>query len=179
MALQKREKILLSVAGAAAIIFIITKVLPTSTSDDSPIVSVPPAIRTEAPRTVTPLAALPGPHIKLKSFSTDNSAWNLEWKNDPFVYSYIEPEVVDSLPEEIQRKIDAVEEEVIVHNFQLNGISWLNNNPTVLINDRVLKPGDTIEGYTLSNVYKTYVILRKKKESIKLAFSEKPMSQWE
>ncbi|HDT12087.1 MAG TPA: hypothetical protein ENO01_00365 [Candidatus Marinimicrobia bacterium] len=178
MALQKREKILLSIAGAAVVIFVITQVLPKASEKSTP-APAPVTVRTETPRTVTPQAALPGSHTKLKSYSTSNNAWNLEWKNDPFVYSYVEPEVVDSLPEDIQRKIDAVEEEVIVHNFQLNGISWLNNKPTVLINDRILKPGDSIEGYTLSDVYKTYVILRKNKESIKVAFSEKPMSQWE
>lgn len=179
MALQKREKILLSVAGAAVVIFAITQVLPKLKRDTTS-APAPVTVRSETPRTVTPQAALPGTQIKLKSYSTNNGAWNLEWKNDPFVYANIEPVFEDVLPEEIQKKIDSVEEEeVVVHSFQLNGISWLNNKPIVLINDRVLKPGDSIEGYTLSDVFKTYVILRKKNESIKLAFSEKPMSQWE
>jgi hypothetical protein len=179
MALQKREKILLSIAGAAVVIFVITQVLPKA-SDKSTPAPAPVTVRTETPRTVTPQAALPGTQPKLKSYSTSNNAWNLEWKNDPFVYSFLSPEIEEVVPEEIQKTLDAIEEEeVIVHSFQLNGISWLNNKPTVLINDRVLKPGDSIEGFTLSDVFKTYVILRKNKESIKLAFSEKPMSQWE
>ncbi len=178
MALQKREKILLSIAGIVVVIFVIIQVLPSGSDKPTP-VSAPVTARTEPARSVVQQTALPGTHVKLKSYTTTEGAWNLEWKNDPFVYAYLEPEIEDVPPEEIIQKPEEIEEEVIIHSFQLNGISWLNNKPTVLINDRVMKPGDSIEGYTLSDVYKTYVILRKKNESIKLAFSEKPTSQWE
>lgn len=148
----------MALAGIAVLIFAATKVIPML-SRGKPATST--ASVTVAQQVTTPLSAQaakkPVKQVILKSYTT-RSAWNLEWKSDPFVYSE-KPE-----PEEEQQKaIEEVPEETTRH-FELNGISWLNNKPTVLINDQILKPGDTIEGYTLSIVKPEYVILIKNGE---------------
>ncbi|MGC9513598.1 MAG: hypothetical protein ACP5D8_08220 [Fidelibacterota bacterium] len=165
MALQKREKILLGLAGIAVLIFAATKVIPML-SKDKP---AAPTVSTTVAQQVT--ASLPAQsaaasvkRVPLKSYST-RTAWNLEWKSDPFVYSE-KPEEETAIA-----KVEEIPEETS-HHFELNGISWLNNKPTVLINDQILKPGDTIEGYTLSLVKPEYVILIKNGERIRLTFSE-------
>lgn len=167
MALQKREKILLSLAGAAVVIFVITNLLPKK-STEKPITSAPSSVaRTVETRTQKTPAVPQMQQPKLKSYTT-RSAWNLEWKNDPFVYAEIVPE-----PEE--QKDEREEENVVEetsYRFELNGISWLNNKPTVLINDQILKPGDRIEGYTLSEVKPEYVVLVRNGERVRLTFSE-------
>jgi hypothetical protein len=164
MALQKREKILLGLAGIAVLIFAATKVIPML-SKDKPAAST--ATATVAQQVTASLPARSATasvkRVPLKSYST-RTAWNLEWKSDPFVYSEV-PE--DEKPEEVEE----IPEETSLH-FELNGISWLNNKPTVLINDQIMKPGDTIEGYTLSLVKPEYVILIKNGERIRLTFSE-------
>lgn len=165
MALQKREKILLALAGIAVLIFAATKVIPML-SKDKP--AAPTASATVAQQATATLpaqsAATSVKRVALKSYSP-RTAWNLEWKNDPFVYSE-NPEEETSVA-----KVEEIPEETGPH-FELNGISWLNNKPTVLINDQIMKPGDTIEGYTLSLVKPEYVILIKNGEKIRLTFSE-------
>lgn len=160
MALQKREKILLILAMVAVIVFIFTTVLPDKSQKNKPETGTQ-SIPVEVPK---PLQAprSTSQSTSLKSYSP-LPAWNLEWKNDPFVYS--------KKPEDEKRIADSLLIEPKV-SFELTGISWLNGKPTVLINDKILKPGDKIDGYTLSVVKPEYVILMGKGEQIRLTFSE-------
>jgi hypothetical protein len=169
MALQKREKILLSLAGAAVLIFVITNILP-KLSKDKPATTPSASTRMTETRTKRTTPAVPQmQQPKLKSYTT-RSAWNLEWKNDPFVYAEIVPDVEEEEPEE--EDSEKTTEEKAGYRFELNGISWLNNRPTVLINDRIMTPGESIEGYILTDVKPTHVILTKNNERIRLTFSE-------
>ncbi len=174
MALQKREKILLSLAGIAVLIFLFTNLLPMLKKDKP--ASTPAPSTLSRPQTTltakTPLGSQQD-RVKLKSYST-NVAWNLEWKSDPFVYAPPLPEE-EELSEEDADDEDVQEEETVTHEFELNGISWLNNRPTVLINDQILRPGEVIQGWVLSDVKPEYVILRRNNESIRLTFSEKAL----
>ncbi len=57
--------------------------------------------------------------------------------------------------------------------FQLKGIVWSNNVPTILINDEILKVGDEINGYRIVSAGKNYVTLRSSSETVQLTLGDK------
>ena len=71
--------------------------------------------------------------------------WQQSWKRDPFL-----------LPAEEKRKSILREE---VASFSLSGIVWKEGTPLALIDDYIVREGDTIEGYTVAKIAQDKVIL--------------------
>ncbi|RMF09549.1 MAG: hypothetical protein D6762_03355 [Candidatus Neomarinimicrobiota bacterium] len=75
------------------------------------------------------------------------------WGRDPFVGPF-------NQPPEVQEETAVVEEEpVYIEDYTLSAISFRGNQPAVIINQSILKPGDTINGLTLKQVNPSSVIL--------------------
>ena len=78
------------------------------------------------------------------------SAANQEWGRDPFVLG------------------GAFGSSEAASNFVLSGIAWDAKLPIAIINENVYKPGDPIDGYTVSEIRPDAVTLSRGDEKIKL-----------
>ena len=133
MALQKREKILLGVMGAAVTIFVLNQFVFTKKPSAKPpaIVKKPPVVQ----------------HInrfvKQASFAkTDRPKITKKiggWKRDPFIGAFT-PALLDSMGFKKRQM------------YVLKAISWKNGKAYVLINDDIIKVGETVDGLTVLRV---------------------------
>lgn len=76
--------------------------------------------------------------------------WEREWGRDPFV------------PQETGSAFSKAV------NLTLNGILWDETNPKAIVNEKTLIKGDTIYGYTVTEIRQRSVILRTGEKNIEL-----------
>lgn len=67
---------------------------------------------------------------------------NLEIKRDPFI-----------------KETAKIMAQSSPSNFNLSGVAWDENKPTAIINNKVIEKGDVLDGYTVIEIHKDYVIL--------------------
>ena len=88
-------------------------------------------------------------------------SYDAEGSKNPF-QGYIEEELV------INPNAKPGEEKVVLPNFEIKGVVWGSSTPQVIINNKVLKVGDEIEGAKISAITKDAIILiyRERKYSL-------------
>ncbi|GBD94592.1 hypothetical protein BMS3Abin05_02203 [bacterium BMS3Abin05] len=145
MALQKREKILLGVMGAAVGLFLLNQFV--FSKKPSPAVAKPAALVKKAAvvKRINPLvhpvsAVKSGPKKFLKRFKG--------WKRDPFVGAFT-AEILDSLGYQKEQP------------YLLKAISWKNGQAYVLINDDIVKVGENVNGLKVLRIDGNRVICEK------------------
>jgi len=92
--------------------------------------------------------------------------WEKLGKRDPFQFKeerIIEKEKFENIPREFESII--IEEPP---NFKITGIIYSKNKSYILVEEKILKEGDEIDGFILKKVYPDYVIFEKKGKLYKL-----------
>jgi hypothetical protein len=149
MELQKREKILLGVMGVAVSFFLLNQfVFSKKTTGPA---KRPPLARQVQGKSA-PRAAIQSEHRmpKLRGMRFVN------WRRDPFVGAFT-AELLDSLG--FQQK---------VRPYVLKAISWKNGEAYVLINDTIIKVGETVNGLTVVSVDGNRAICEKNRRKFSL-----------
>ena len=133
MALQKREKILLGVMGAAVTIFLLNQFVFTKKPlAKSSVRGKKPAIVQRVNRFAQKVTfAKPKHRRELKAIGG--------WKRDPFIGAFT-PALLDSMGFKKPQL------------YVLKAISWKNGDAYVLINDDIIKVGETLNGLTVLRV---------------------------
>ncbi len=133
MALQKREKILLGVMGAAVTIFLLNQFVFTKKTPTKA-----PAL-VKKPATVQRVSRF----AKQATFAKANHQREVKtignWKRDPFIGAFT-PTLLDSLGFKKPQL------------YVLKAISWKDGEAYVLINDDIIKVGETLDGLTVLRV---------------------------
>lgn len=127
MSLQKREKILLGVMGAAVTFFLVNQFVFTK---GTPVKAPPLAKKPGVVQRVNRFA-------KQVSFTKMNHRRELKaignWKRDPFIGAFT-PALLDSMGFKKPQL------------YVLKAISWKDGEAYVLINDDIIKVGETLNG---------------------------------
>ncbi len=151
MALQKREKILLGVMGFAVSFFLVNQFV---FSKKSPAPVKQPPLAKQVRVKTNPAAGMPAgleairPRLQGARF--------VNWRRDPFVGAFT-TELLDSLG--FHKKVQP---------YVLKAISWKNNEAYVLINDSIIKVGETVDGLTVVAVDGNRVICEKNRRRFSL-----------
>ncbi len=149
MELQKREKILLGVMGIAVGVFVLNQFVFSKKSTSPakrPLLVKPNRTQQVAKGEMKSGQLLPRLH----------GVQFVNWRRDPFIGAFTE-DLLDSLG--FHQKVQP---------YVLKAISWKNNEAYVLINDNILKVGDTVDGLTLVAVDGNRVICEKNRRKFSL-----------
>jgi hypothetical protein len=133
MALNKKDKIQITVTGALVIVlvFVVGNGFRKRPAKSSP-VAVPKYPQVTPPASIQ--AQSPATFLKLKE-----EARTLEFKRDPFLK---------------QAAVSSVR-----GGPSLSGIAWDEEDPTAIINGRIARRGDNVDGYVVVDIKKDRVIL--------------------
>ncbi|MCK4245048.1 MAG: hypothetical protein KAX20_05430 [Candidatus Omnitrophica bacterium] len=82
--------------------------------------------------------------------------WKQNWKRDPFL-----------LPADEKKKSILKE-----FSFSLSGIIWKEKEPLALIDDYIVREGDTVEGYTVVKIAQDKIILEEAGKKYQLFLGE-------
>lgn len=95
--------------------------------------------------------------------------WLGEWQNDPFFYASKEETQKDG---GILDEIIGLNKKSDIDNFSLEAISWRGNSGYAIINNSILKEGDTIGGHVIEKIAEKYIILKQGTKTIRLTINE-------
>jgi hypothetical protein len=151
--LDKREKLLVSGAGAAVLALAINYLLCGKSESSEPEVTRPVAIEAEEPVIAgTPNKAISKPARKRKPRS--KKVTFASWRRDPFAETWRLVEV-DAAAEDSSALI-------------LRGVIRKGNEAYVLIGDQVLKAGDVSGDLKVVAIERNYVVVRKGRKIVRL-----------
>lgn len=126
-ALKKSEKRLLIGLGVVVVIFVINLLTSGGGEEGAPAISLPNRPNRNRPKTTETKTA--------ETISLDSLNLYSEWGRDPFKPVTMPYETEDTGPD-----------------LTLKGIIWREGVPYVLINEFILKEGETKEGITITHI---------------------------
>lgn len=164
--LNKRQIILIGVLLVVATYYVIDSGMLTSAR--------PAQSSSEAPKPVNVAEAEKGDVDDVKKYTRVASLlefkWEDSWEKDPFFY--VSADLLEGGKEErLINRVFGPSDAERASEFRLTGISWVGNSGFALINENVVKEGDTIGGFRVEHVAFTHVILRQGSETIRLTIS--------
>jgi len=138
MIMDKRKRDLL-IAGVLVLIFVASLlknvILPAKPKVSAPAEAPPPAATTD-------LAFLAGARNNKALFEKQRAVWSAEWSRDPFLLPAAGEEGSSRLAD-----------------LKLSGIVWDEREPFAMVNEKVVKVGDMLGGYTVIEIKQSSVVL--------------------
>lgn len=89
-------------------------------------------------------------------------------KGTPFILDKAAGEIIDIKRDPFTFGLNQGAELDLGANLSLKGILWDEGNPSVVINESVLKTGDMVSGYTVKQILKDSVILQNGQSTLEL-----------
>lgn len=164
---NRRQIILIVILLVVAVYYIIDSGLFSS--------AAPARLPSDAAQAETPTGAGKGRVEDIRKYTRVASIlelqWPDSWNRDPFFYASSNT-LPDAESGGFVDRIFGSSSPERTSQFKLTGISWVGNSGFALINENVVKEGDTIGGFRVEQVAFSYVILRQgSAESIRLTIS--------
>lgn len=139
---KKQRDLLITAALLAVLLFLFLKNTLLNKKPESPSPAPEAAASRPIPNMADELVYLTNLRLNDKVRMEQEKVWEKEWGRDPF-----QP-VEESLS--IQRAV----------NLTLNGVLWDEKKPRAIVNEKTLRVGDTIYGYTVVDIRPQSVILQ-------------------